>query len=125
MTLRRSARWFARISAHPRAQAGVRTCRRTARHRAQPGWGNGGTGLDAGVMSISTSACFEFAASKPRRRARKSNSHGFLGSAAVAGLVLGCAWTVYANILAANVYPTLGSVSYDTPVSKATTILPR
>jgi hypothetical protein len=76
-------------------------------------------------MSISTSACFEFAASKPRRRSRKSNSHNFLGSAAVAGLVLGCAWTVYANILAANVYPTLGSASYDAPVARATTILAR
>jgi hypothetical protein len=43
----------------------------------------------------------------------------------VAGLVLGCAWTVYANILAANVYPTLGSVSYDAPVARATTILAR
>ena len=87
--------------------------------------GNGGTSLDAGGMSISTSACFEFVASKPRRRSRKSNSHNFLGSAAVAGLVLGCAWTVYANILAANVYPTLGSASYDPPVARATTILAR
>jgi hypothetical protein len=30
--------------------------------------------------------------------------------------VLGCAWTVYTNILAANVYPTLGSAGYDAPV---------
>jgi hypothetical protein len=76
-------------------------------------------------MSISTSACFEFAASKPRRSSRKSNSHGFLGSAAVAGLVLACGWTVYANILAANVYPALGSAPYDAPVARATTILAR
>lgn len=30
--------------------------------------------------------------------------------------MLGCAWTVYSNILAANVYPTLGGASYDAPV---------
>src|ERR1700712_1919928 len=76
-------------------------------------------------MSISTSACFEFAAPKPRRSSRKSTSHSFLGSAAVAGLVLACAWTVYANILAANVYPTVGSAPYDAPVARATTILAR
>ena len=67
-------------------------------------------------MSISTSACFEFAASKLRRPSKRSNSHGLLGSAAVACLVLGCAWTVYSNILAANVYPTLAGASYDAPV---------
>jgi hypothetical protein len=30
--------------------------------------------------------------------------------------VLGCAWTVYANIFAASVYPQLGSASFDAPV---------
>ncbi|WOH85377.1 DUF2778 domain-containing protein [Bradyrhizobium sp. BEA-2-5] len=42
----------------------------------------------------------------------------FLGSAAVAGLVLGCAWTVYANIFAASVYPSVGNASFDAPVIK-------
>jgi len=30
--------------------------------------------------------------------------------------MLGCAWTVYANIFAASVYPTLGSANFDAPV---------
>ncbi|PAY04753.1 DUF2778 domain-containing protein [Bradyrhizobium sp. UFLA03-84] len=42
----------------------------------------------------------------------------FFGSAAVAALVLGCAWTVYANIFAANVYPSVGNASFDAPVVK-------
>ncbi|MBR0873085.1 DUF2778 domain-containing protein [Bradyrhizobium tropiciagri] len=42
----------------------------------------------------------------------------FLGSAAVAGLVLGCAWTVYANIFAASVYPSVSSAAFDAPVAK-------
>ena len=40
------------------------------------------------------------------------------GSAAIASLMLGCAWTVYANVFAANVYPTLGSSSFDAPLVK-------
>jgi hypothetical protein len=32
--------------------------------------------------------------------------------------VLGCAWTVYANIFAAGVYPSLSSTNFDTPVIK-------
>jgi hypothetical protein len=36
----------------------------------------------------------------------------------VACLLLVCAWTVYANILRADVYPTLGSASFDAPVVK-------
>ncbi len=67
-------------------------------------------------MSYSTSACSDFAVSNPRRSSRKSISHNYLGSAAVACLVLGCAWTVYANIFRADVYPTLGSANFDAPV---------
>jgi hypothetical protein len=65
---------------------------------------------------MSTSACFDSAVSKPRRSSRKSLSRNFLGGAAVACLVLGCAWTVYANVFRADVYPTLGSASFDAPV---------
>ncbi|WP_229196763.1 tlde1 domain-containing protein [Bradyrhizobium acaciae] len=36
----------------------------------------------------------------------------------MAGLVLGCAWTVYANIFAAGVYPSVGNASFDAPVVK-------
>jgi Protein of unknown function (DUF2778) len=32
--------------------------------------------------------------------------------------MLGCAWTVYSNVLGASVYPTLGSANYDLPVVK-------
>src|SRR5271156_1372854 len=69
-------------------------------------------------MSTSTVACYDFGANNHRRSAHKTSSRYFLGSAAVAGLVLGCAWTVYANIFAASVYPSLSSTSFDTPVIK-------
>jgi hypothetical protein len=69
-------------------------------------------------MSTSTVACYDFAANNHRRSARKSRSYRFLGSAAVASLVLGCAWTVYANIFAASVYPSLSSTAFDAPVIK-------
>lgn len=36
----------------------------------------------------------------------------------VAGLVLGCAWTVYSNISAAGVYPLQNSAAYEAPVAK-------
>jgi hypothetical protein len=39
-----------------------------------------------------------------------------MGVAAVVCVVLGCAWTVYANVLRADVYPTLGVLNYDAPV---------
>ena len=34
----------------------------------------------------------------------------------MACLVLGSSWTVYSNIIAANVYPTLEAAGYDDPV---------
>jgi hypothetical protein len=49
---------------------------------------------------------------------RKILPQHFLGSAAIAGLVLGCAWTIYANIFAAGVYPSVNSAAYDEPVVK-------
>src|SRR5260370_37592569 len=65
---------------------------------------------------MSTSACFEFVASNRRRSSRKAISSHFLGGAACATRVLGCAWTVYANIFAASVYPQLDSANFDAPV---------
>jgi Tlde1 domain len=35
---------------------------------------------------------------------------------AVSGLVIGCGWTVYANIFAASPYPEIGSVTFDAPI---------
>ncbi len=40
------------------------------------------------------------------------------GSAAVVSLMLGCTWTLYANVFGADVYPTLNSASFDAPVIK-------
>jgi hypothetical protein len=67
-------------------------------------------------MSTSTSACFNFVASNPGSSARKAKPLNLLGSTAVAGLVLGCVLTVYANIFRADVYPQLGSANFDSPV---------
>ena len=53
-----------------------------------------------------------------RNSSRKASLQSFFGSAAVACLVLGCAWTVYSNILGASIYPTLGNADYDLPVVK-------
>ena len=74
-------------------------------------------------MSYSTSACFEFAASSPRPSSRKAIPYNIFGGAAVVCIVLGCAWTVYANVFAASVYPTLGSTSFDAPVVRRPTAL--
>jgi hypothetical protein len=72
---------------------------------------------------MSTSACFEFAESSRTRSSRKAIPRNFFGGAAVACLVLGCGWTVYANIFAGPVYPTLGSTNFDTPLVKRPTAL--
>ncbi|MEK9283380.1 MULTISPECIES: DUF2778 domain-containing protein [unclassified Bradyrhizobium] len=53
-----------------------------------------------------------------RKSSRKKTSPNVLGAAAIGCLVLGAGWTVYSNILAASVYPTVGSTGYDEPVIK-------
>ena len=68
-------------------------------------------------MSTSTGA-FVLAAPIRKKSSRKIVPRHFFGSAAVAGLVLGCAWTVYANIFAASVYPSVNSEEFDAPVVK-------
>ncbi|MBR0936549.1 DUF2778 domain-containing protein [Bradyrhizobium jicamae] len=68
---------------------------------------------------MSTSAiAYGIAAPSRRKSPRKTLPQNFLGSAAVAGLVLGCAWTVYANIFAANVFPSVNSAAFDAPVTR-------
>ncbi len=69
-------------------------------------------------MSTSTSACYGFAACNPRHSSRKATPYSVVGRAAVAAVVLGCVWTVYANVLGASIYPTLGSADLDSPVVK-------
>ena len=66
-------------------------------------------------MSTSSVA---FAVGNRRKSSRKSISHNLFGGAAVACLVFGCGWTVYTHVIAASVYPTLGSAGYDEPVIK-------
>jgi Protein of unknown function (DUF2778) len=57
-------------------------------------------------------------AGRYRRQSKKANSHRLLSGSAALCLAVGCGWMVYANILAASVYPTLGTAGYDEPVVK-------
>ena len=72
-------------------------------------------------MSTSTGA-FGLAANN-RKKSRKVIPQHFLGGVAVAAVVLGCAWTVYANILGASIYPSVSSAAFDAPVVKNSTIV--
>jgi hypothetical protein len=64
---------------------------------------------------MNTVACFDLTASR-RRSSRKSVSHNFFAGAAVGCLMLGCAWTVYSNIFAASIYPTMSGGNFDEAV---------
>jgi Protein of unknown function (DUF2778) len=68
-------------------------------------------------MSTSTRACYGFTAHHPRRSARKATSHNFFGGVAVGCLVLGCVWTVYANVFGASIYPAVTG-NFDVAVVK-------
>ncbi|MCA6116943.1 DUF2778 domain-containing protein [Bradyrhizobium sp. WSM 1738] len=67
-------------------------------------------------MSKRTRA-FGPAAHNRRKSSRKAIPQYFLGGVAVAGLVLGCAWTVYTNVIGASIYPTMNSAAYEAPVA--------
>src|SRR6202048_3713055 len=67
---------------------------------------------------MSTSKVKTIAAGSRKKSSRKASLHNLLGGAAVSCLGAGCVWTVYNNIIAASVYPTLGSARYDEPVIK-------
>jgi hypothetical protein len=61
-----------------------------------------------------------------KNRGKSSRSvlpHYFLGSVAVAGLVLGCAWTVYTNVIGASIYPTVGSTAFEAPPVASSTVV--
>jgi Protein of unknown function (DUF2778) len=60
-----------------------------------------------------------YAGGSRRNHSRKVLSPRLLGGAAVACLVLGSSYAVYTNILAANVYPTLGNAGFDEPVVRS------
>src|SRR5712671_23974 len=66
-------------------------------------------------MSTSTSA-FGLAAHKQRRSSCKAIPIHVFGSGAVACLVLVCAWTLYANVFEASVYPQLRRANFDASV---------
>ena len=67
---------------------------------------------------MSTSACYDFAACNPRNSSRKATPYTVFGRAAVAGLVLGCVWTVYANVLGASIYPAVTDANFNAAVTK-------
>jgi hypothetical protein len=67
-------------------------------------------------MSTSARACHGFPVPIGRRSTDKPGFQGFFGSAAIACLVVGSAWTVYTNVFGASVYPALGSGSFEAPV---------
>ncbi len=82
------------------------------------------TVLDARRMSTSIAAQSNAARKSKnsskinsRKSSRKMTTQNVLG-AAVAGCVLLAGWTVYSNIFAASVYPSVGSAGYDEPVVK-------
>jgi hypothetical protein len=84
--------------------------------------GLGGTVLGGVCMSMSKRACGP--AGKSRGKSSRSIlPHYFVGSVAVAGLVLGCAWTVYTNVIGASIYPTVGSATFEAPPVTGSTIV--
>lgn len=58
-----------------------------------------------------------------RKPFRKGIPQHFLGGVAITGLVLGCAWTVYTNVLGASVYPSVNSAAFEAPVVKNPTVV--
>jgi len=68
-------------------------------------------------MSISSVACYNFAAPTFKRPVRKVSSQSLSASATI-GLVLGCGWMLYANIFAADPYPQVGSADFDAPFAR-------
>src|SRR5882757_9134272 len=67
-------------------------------------------------ISISISASGKFASHHQRRSSRKAFPNHVFGSAAIACLVLGCAWTLHANVFGASIYPTMAGGTFDAPV---------
>lgn len=73
-------------------------------------------------MSTSTGA-FGLAAHNRKKSSRKVIPQHFLGGVAIAAVVLGCAWTVYSNIFAAGIYPSVSSAAFDPPAIKQSTVI--
>jgi hypothetical protein len=73
-------------------------------------------------MSTSISASGKFASQHPRRSSRKAFPNHILGSAAVACLVLGCAWNLHAHVFGASIYPTMAGGNFDAPVVRSSVV---
>ena len=69
-------------------------------------------------MSYGTGARQDFGAYNHRNSSRKANPYTIVGGAFVTCLVLGCAWTVYANVFGASVYPVTNLSNFDVAVVK-------
>ena len=74
-------------------------------------------------MSYSTSASSQFAAHKHKKSSRKVFPNHVFSGAAVACLVLGCAWNLYANVFGASIYPTVGGGNFDAPVIRRASVV--
>jgi len=72
-------------------------------------------------MSTSTGA-FGVAAHNRKKSSRKVPPQHFLGSVAVAAVVLGCAWTVYTTVFGASIYPSVNSAAYEAPVVRQSSV---
>jgi hypothetical protein len=82
----------------------------------------GGTSLEAMGMSTSRVAFVSVAAPRLRRPAGTAFSKIVVAGTAITGLVLGCAWMVYANVFAASPYPQFDSVSFEAHVSRSASV---
>jgi len=85
----------------------------------------GASVLDAMRMSYSASAAIGFSVRHPRNSSRSDISHHFFGSAAIACLVFGCAWAVYANVLGASIYPTISAENFDAVIKRTSSVAVR
>jgi len=74
-------------------------------------------------MSHSTVASSNFAAHNHKKSPRKAIPNHVFGGVAIACLVLGCAWTLYANVFGASIYPTMAGGNFDAPVIKPQSVL--
>ncbi len=74
--------------------------------------------LWVGVRRMSSSISAFGHAAHRRNSSRKSIPNHVFSGAAIACLTLGCAWTVYANILGASVFPQVGNAGFDAPIVK-------
>jgi len=83
-----------------------------------PAGEQGGVILDARRMSYGTGARQDFGAHNHRNSSRKANPYTVVGGTFVACLMVGCAWTVYANVFGASVYPEAIVGNFDVAVMK-------